>query len=99
MLELFAAKDWCVTELAERFPGSLNVVSKHVKSLERAGLVSRQCQGRIHHLKMNPAPLAEASEFINRYRKRWERQLDRLATYMDGLQTGKAANEKSKHKS
>jgi DNA-binding transcriptional ArsR family regulator len=99
MLELLAAKEWCVTELAGRFPGSLNVVSKHVKSLERAGLVSRQCQGRVHHLKMNPAPLAGASEFINRYRKRWERQLARLATYMDALQQGKSVNEKSKLKS
>jgi len=96
MLELLASKDWCVTELAEEFPGSLNVASKHVKSLERAGLVSRKCQGRVHHLKMNPAPLAGASEFINRYRKRWERQLDRLATYMDELE--KSSNEKSKHK-
>ena len=99
MLELLASKDWCVTELAGRFPGSLNVVSKHVKNLERAGLVSRRCQGRVHHLKMNPVPLADASEFINRYKKRWERQLDCLATYMDELQQGKTANEKSKHKS
>ena len=99
MLELFASKEWCVTELAGRFPGSLNVVSKHVKSLERAGLVSRRCQGRVHHLKMNPAPLADASEFINRHRKRWARQLHRLATYMDDLQQGKPAGEKTKHKS
>ena len=97
MLELLATREWCVTELAEKFPGSLNVASKHVKSLERAGLVSRRCQGRVHHLKMNPAPLADASEFINRYRKRWERQMDRLANYMDELET--SANDKSKKKS
>ena len=96
MLELLASKDWCVTELAGRFPGSLNVASKHVKSLERAGLVSRRHEGRVHHLKMNPAPLAGAHEFINRYRKRWERQLDRLATYMDKLEA--SANDKSKTK-
>jgi DNA-binding transcriptional ArsR family regulator len=96
MLELLASKDRCVTELAGSFPGSLNVVSKHVKSLERAGLVSRRRQGRVHHLKMNAAPLADASEFINRYRKRWKRQLDRLATYMDELEA--SANDKSKNK-
>ena len=99
MLDLLASKDWCVTELAGQFPGSLNVASKHVKSLERAGLISRQCEGRVHHLKMNPAPLADASEFISRYRKRWERQLDRLATYMNQLQQGKSVDDKSKHKS
>jgi sugar-specific transcriptional regulator TrmB len=47
---------------------------------------------------MNPAPLAGASEFINRYRKRWERQLDRLANYMEELQPARAAHEKSKRK-
>jgi DNA-binding transcriptional ArsR family regulator len=99
MLELLASRDWCVTELAERFPSSLNVASKHVKSLERAGLISRRCQGRIHHLKLNPAPLADASEFINRYRKRWERQLERLAAYMDKLKPGKPVDDKSKAKS
>jgi DNA-binding transcriptional ArsR family regulator len=96
MIELLASKESCVTELAARFPGSLNVVSRHIKSLERAGLVSRRCQGRVHHLKMNPAPLAGASEFIERYRKRWERQLDRLAAYMNELQPDKSANDKSR---
>jgi DNA-binding transcriptional ArsR family regulator len=98
MLELLASQELCVTQLAGRFPGALNVVSKHVKSLERAGLVSRRCEGRVHHLTMNPAPLAGASEFINRYRKRWERQLDRLANYMEELQPARAAHEKSKRK-
>jgi hypothetical protein len=47
---------------------------------------------------MNPAPLADASEFINRYRKRWESQLDRLASYMNDLQPEKSANARSKQK-
>jgi DNA-binding transcriptional ArsR family regulator len=75
-----------VTDLAARFPNSLNVASRHIKSLERAKLVKRRRDGRIHHLHIDPAPLSEAADFINRYRKRWERQLDRLALYLNKLQ-------------
>jgi DNA-binding transcriptional ArsR family regulator len=96
MLELLATKNFCVTELAASFPGSLNVVSKHVKYLERAGLVKRRCQGRVHNLQFDAAPLSEAAAFIERYRKRWERQLDRLAKYLDELQEGQTRNAKSK---
>ena len=52
MLELLSVRKLCVTELADRFPGALNVASKHVKYLERAGLVKRRCQGRVHNLRL-----------------------------------------------
>ena len=98
MVELLATRDLCVTELADSFPGALNVVSKHVKYLESAGLVKRQRQGRVHHLKLQAAPLADASEFIERYRKRWERQLDRLGNYLNELEGKQKGNAKSKPK-
>jgi DNA-binding transcriptional ArsR family regulator len=96
MLALLSTNDLCVTELASHFPGALNVVSKHVKSLERAGLVKRHCEGRVHRLEFAAAPLADASDFIERYRARWERQLDRLAGYLDELHGKKKRHGKSK---
>ncbi|HYL29003.1 MAG TPA: metalloregulator ArsR/SmtB family transcription factor, partial [Gemmatimonadales bacterium] len=57
-----------VGSLAERFPISLNGVSKHVKVLERAGLVERTVRGREHRLRLNAGPLREASEWLEHYR-------------------------------
>jgi DNA-binding transcriptional ArsR family regulator len=99
MLDLLAVRDLCVTELADHFPGALNVVSKHIKSLERAGLVSRHHQGRVHRLALRAAPLAEAEEFIGRYRARWERKLDRLENYMNELSKTRSIDGKSKKNS
>jgi DNA-binding transcriptional ArsR family regulator len=83
ILELLASDEICVTDLAANFDCSLNVVSKHIQSLERAGLVRRSREGRVHRLRLEPTPLAAASAFIERYRDRWERQFDRLAKYLD----------------
>lgn len=94
MMELLAARDLCVTELAENFPGALNVVSKHIRHLERAGLVKRERRGRVHNLQLSAAPLTEASAFIERYRQRWERQLDHLGKYLDELHGNAARKSK-----
>lgn len=67
-----------VTEIAEPFDVSLNAISKHLKVLERAGLIRRERLGREHHLSLNAAPLAEASDWIATYREFWERRLDVL---------------------
>lgn len=85
ILELLAAGDVCVTDLAAHFDCSLNVVSKHIQSLERARLVARHREGRVHRLELAPGPLAEASAFISRYQDRWERQFDRLGKYLDKI--------------
>ncbi|MBI3886441.1 MAG: winged helix-turn-helix transcriptional regulator [Opitutae bacterium] len=85
ILQLLEEGACCVTELAEEFPASLNVVSKHVRSLERAGLVERSVEGRVHRLRLNAAPLVEAASFIVRYRQLWERQFDQLAGYLDTM--------------
>ncbi len=67
-----------VTDVAESFPISLNSVSKHVKVLERAGLVSRRVQGREHVLSLDAAPMAEAAAWFEQYRSFWEERLAAL---------------------
>ena len=64
--------------LAERFPISLNGVSKHIKVLERAGLVERTIQGREHRLRLKPEPLRDAARWLEHYRGFWEERLDAL---------------------
>lgn len=87
ILHLLEKSDCCVTDLAEEFSSSLNVVSRHIQSLERAGLVERNRDGRVHQLRMNAGPLAEAASFVERYRHRWERQFDQLGAYLDNMAT------------
>lgn len=67
-----------VTELAEPFAISLNSVSKHIRVLERARLVRRRRKGREHILSIDPGPLDEAAEWIDRQRAFWTRRLDAL---------------------
>jgi DNA-binding transcriptional ArsR family regulator len=67
-----------VTELAAPFPISLNSVSKHIRVLERARLVSRRIEGREHILSFNPEPLNEAQGWIDGQRALWAHRLARL---------------------
>lgn len=71
-----------VTEVAANFPISLNSISKHIRMLERAGLVRRTVSGRDHVLSLNAEPLSEAAEWIERYRRFWEGRLAALDTYV-----------------
>ena len=71
-----------VTDLAEPFNMSLNAVSKHIRSLERAGLVRREVRGREHYLMVDPAPLREAADWLNTYQQSWQQRLDRLEAYL-----------------
>jgi len=67
-----------VGSLAGRFPISFNGVSKHVKVLERAGLVRRRVRGREHWLRLRPKPLREATRWLEHYREFWDARLDAL---------------------
>lgn len=71
-----------VTEIAADFPISLNSISKHIRMLERAGLVNRTVQGRDHVLSLNAGPMAEAAAWIERYRRFWEGRLAALEKYV-----------------
>ena len=75
ILARLATGDARVTEVAADFPISLNSVSKHVRMLERAGLVRRTVRGRDHVLSLDAAPLAEAAAWIAHYQRFWEDRL------------------------
>jgi DNA-binding transcriptional ArsR family regulator len=72
-----------VKELAEPFDISLPAVSRHVRVLERAGLLRRKVQGRVHHCRLETAPLDAASGWIERHRRFREGQLDRLERFLE----------------
>ena len=82
ILGILAEEETNVGRLAERFPISLNAVSKHVKVLERAGLVERQVLGREHRLRLNPEPLREATMWLEHYRTFWEQRLGALEEFL-----------------
>ena len=87
ILEHLAQGDRCVTELAQPHAMSLPAVSKHLRVLERAGLVRRQRRGRVHSLKLETKPMQQAQAWIEEYRKFWEASFDRLDDYLKQLQT------------
>jgi DNA-binding transcriptional ArsR family regulator len=78
MLHELADRDCTIGELAKPFSMSFAAVSKHVKSLERAGLVKRRIEGRTHIIHLNPRPMAAAQRFLKFYERLWNDQLDKL---------------------
>jgi DNA-binding transcriptional ArsR family regulator len=86
ILEHLAGGDRCVTDLARPHRMSLPAVSKHLRVLERAGLIRRQRCGRVHQLKLEAKPMKDAQQWIEQYRRFWERNLDRLDNYLKQLQ-------------
>ena len=82
MLGMLAGGEVTVGALAERFPISFNGVSKHVKVLEQAGLVRRNVRGREHWLRLRPAPLREATRWLEHYREVWDTRLEALEDFL-----------------
>ncbi|MGH8504466.1 MAG: ArsR/SmtB family transcription factor [Stenotrophobium sp.] len=82
ILARLAQSDARVTELASAFPISLNSTSKHIRILERAGLVTRSVQGREHLLSLNAGPMAEAAEWMEFYRRFWAGRLAALEDFV-----------------
>jgi DNA-binding transcriptional ArsR family regulator len=82
ILARLAHSDARVTELASAFPISLNSTSKHIRILERAGLIKRSVQGREHVLSLNAAPMAEAAQWMEFYRRFWEERLAALESFV-----------------
>jgi DNA-binding transcriptional ArsR family regulator len=75
-----------VNELAAPFRISLPAVSKHLKVLERAGLITRSREAQSRPCRLHAAPLKDADEWIERYRRFWEASFDRLDEYLKELQ-------------
>lgn len=76
-----------VTELAEPFDISLPGFSRHLKVLEKAGLIERSRQAQFRPCRINPEPLKEASDWLAEYRKLWEARFDRLDALLAELQS------------
>lgn len=72
-----------ITELARPFAMSLPAVSRHVRVLERAGLIVRTVDGRVHRCALNAAPLGSVAAWLRHYRRFWESNLDSLAHYVE----------------
>jgi len=78
ILKRLASGEARVTEVAEPFDISLNSVSKHIRLLERAGLVKRRVAGRDHFLSLEPRPFDELTEWMAKTREFWSSRLDLL---------------------
>src|SRR5213592_4910154 len=86
ILARLSAGEASVTELAQPFAMSLPAVSKHLKVLERAGLIARGRERQWRPARLEAGPLKEADEWIERYRQFWEESYDRLDEYLEELQ-------------
>ena len=86
ILARLALGETSVTELAKPFEMSMPAVSKHLRVLENAGLVERGRQAQFRPVKLKAAPLREASQWIDSYRRFWEESFDRLDEYLRRLQ-------------
>ncbi|GAA0253070.1 ArsR/SmtB family transcription factor [Rhodanobacter caeni] len=82
ILARLAQSDARVTELASAFTISLNSTSKHIRVLERAGLVTRSVRGRDHVLSLNAGPMAEAAGWLEFYRQFWTDRLAALEAFV-----------------
>lgn len=91
ILSALSRGDVRVGSLADRFPISFNGVSKHVKVLERAGLLERTIQGREHWLRLKPAALREASRWLDHYRAFWDARLEALEVFLVEQRRARAA--------
>jgi DNA-binding transcriptional ArsR family regulator len=91
ILARLADSDARVTDVASEFPISLNSTSKHIRVLERAGLVRRTVRGREHFLTLDATPLSDAAVWIEHYRRFWRDQLAAL----DAFVTTRRAEERS----
>lgn len=79
-----------VNELAEPFDMTLAAVSKHIKVLENAGLVSRGKQAQYRPCRLDAGPMREVATYLDFYRRFWEQNLDQLDAYLTKLQTPKS---------
>ena len=77
-----------VTELAKPFPVSLPAISRHLKVLERAGLISRDRSAQYRPSSLRAEPLQEASAWMETYREMWESRIDRLDEHLREIQKG-----------
>ena len=94
ILARLASGECSVTELAEPFEMSMPAVSKHLRVLERAGLIARGREAQWRPCRIEAAPLKEVAEWTERYRQIWEQHFDSLELYLQQMKTGQKKQER-----
>ena len=97
ILARLASGEASVTEIAEPFQMSMPAVSKHLKVLERAGLIARGREAQWRPCRLNPQPLRDVSDWVEQYRQLWEQRLDRLEEYLREIQDQGIKRQEKKH--
>jgi DNA-binding transcriptional ArsR family regulator len=98
ILTRLAAGEATVGELAEPLPMSLPAVSRHLKVLEHAGLITRGRDAQWRPCRLDPEPLREVADWVEQYRRHWEQRLDRLEQYLREVQApGKGRRNQKAH--
>src|SRR5271168_1843219 len=93
ILERLASGKSSVTALGAPFEMSLPAISKHLKVLERAGLIARGREAQWRPCRLKAGPLKDAADFLEHYRRFWEQGLDRLEEYLRELQTRESKSQ------
>ena len=96
ILSRLVSGECSVTELAEPFEMSMTAVSKHLRVLERAGLIARRREAQWRPCRLEAAPLKEVAEWAERYRAVWEQRFDRLETYLQQLKAKDAKHARKR---
>jgi DNA-binding transcriptional ArsR family regulator len=87
-----------VTDLAEPFNMTMPAVSKHLRVLERAGLIARRREAQWRHCRIEAGPLKEVADWTERYRHIWEERLDRLDDYLQQMKTKETKHDRRNRK-
>jgi DNA-binding transcriptional ArsR family regulator len=99
ILARLASGEATVTQLTEPFAMSMPAVSRHLKVLERAGLITQGRQAQWRPCRINAAPLKEVADWVEEFRENWEQRLDRLDRYLQILKKKEKKHGRSKKKS
>lgn len=94
ILARLAGGEASVTELAEPFDMSLPAITKHLKVLERAGLITRGKHAQWRPCRLQAKPLSEVADYVEEYRRFWEQSFDRLDAYLKELQAQEQKNDR-----
>jgi DNA-binding transcriptional ArsR family regulator len=98
ILARLASGEISVTKLAEPFEMSMPAISKHLKVLERAGLIARGREAQWRPCRLEAGPLKDVSNWVENYRQFWEESFDRLDVYLAELKAAEAKNKATKEK-
>jgi len=99
ILARLSSGELSVTQLAEPFDMSLPAVSKHLRVLERAGLITQGRDAQWRPCRLHAAPLKPAADWLEHYRQFWEQSLDRLDIYLQELQAKEKPHARKKRRS